>query len=133
MRPFSRIHLRSVCLFASAAYLLAAATPPDFSGNWVLDPSRSQNTNGETIQLTIQEPPGKMVYDRVLRKRNGKELHTKFTCASLSTPCDLEENGHRATVSLWFDGAALMMAKTGGEKQDATTSGGLSSHRTERR
>lgn len=121
MFGLSKIRLRSIYVFTSAAVVFAAAAPPDFSGKWVLDPSRSKGTNGETIQLTIQEPPGQMTYDRVLRERNGKEIHTTFTCANLGTPCDLEENGHKAKVSLWFDGAALMMAKTGGEKQDAST------------
>lgn len=118
MRTVFALSFMAIPLFAGAV-LSFAAGPPDFSGKWVLDPSRSDNTNGETIQLTIQESPGTIVFDRVLREKHGKELHTSFTCANLGSPCDLLENGHKAKVSLWYDGAALMMAKTGGEKRDA--------------
>lgn len=120
MRSLLRLQPIAVLLFAGTARLFAGA-PPDFSGTWVLDPSHSENTNGETIQLTIQEPAGKIIFDRILREKNGKELHTSFTCANLGAPCDVIENGHKAKISLWYDGTALMMAKTGGMKKDATT------------
>ena len=110
-----------VILFSACAVTLWAATPPDFSGKWILDPSRSPDSNGVAIELNIQEPAGKLIYDRILRERNGKKIHTSFTCASIGTSCDLTENGHKGSVSLWYDGAALMMAKSGGESRDAST------------
>ncbi len=121
MRISSTRHLRIIQTFVLAASVSTAATPPDFSGKWVLDASRSQNTNGATIELTIQEPDGKIDYQRTLRERNGKQVQTTFTCAPGGTACELVENGHKAKVSLWYDGSTLMMAKTGGPSHDATT------------
>ena len=86
--------------------LWAAATPPDFSGKWMLEPEPEPGCERRTIEMTIQEPAGKLIYDRILRERNGKKIHTSFTCASIGTSCDLTENGHKAKVSLWYDGAA---------------------------
>ncbi len=121
MRNFSKSNLSPVYLPLLAAALFAATTPPDFSGKWLLDSSRSKDTNGETIQLTIEEPAGKIIYDRTLRDKNGKAVHMSFTCANLGKPCDMEENGHKGTVSLWYDGTALMIAKSGGENKNAFT------------
>jgi hypothetical protein len=112
---------RSVVMLVLVAAASLAATPPDFSGKWVLDGSRSQGTAGEAIQLTIQDTDGKIDYKRTLRERDGKESQMTFSCATMGTACDLDENGHKAKVSLWYDGSALMMAKTGGESHDATT------------
>lgn len=120
MRTLSNWQLRVVPVLFTAS-LLTAANPPDFSGKWALDPSRSQGVNGEVIELNIQEPAGKMIYDRILRERNGKKIHTSFTCDSIGAPCTLTENGKKGSVSLWYDGSALMMAKSGGESQDAST------------
>lgn len=94
---------------------------PDFSGNWRLDPARSQQTNGDTVTLDIQNESGKISYQRVLRERSGRQIVLHFTCAVDGSQCDLDENGHKAKVSLWYDGSALMVLKTGGPKEDETT------------
>lgn len=101
--------------------LASAATPPDFTGKWMLDPQRSQDTNGATIELTIREKSGKMDYNRLLRERDGKQVKTTFKCTPGAKWCKLDENGHKAKVSLWYVGPVLFMAKTGGPSHDATT------------
>jgi hypothetical protein len=121
MHRVASIYLRSVLILGVVVGASLAATPPDFSGNWTLANSRSQGTNGESIELTIQQTDGKIDYRRTLRERNGQQIQMTFTCAPSGANCDLDENGHKAKVSLWYDGSALMMAKTGGESRDATT------------
>lgn len=111
----------AAAFFTFSPALLAAAGPPDFSGNWRLDPSKSQETNGAVITLSIQNDAGKMKYERIVRERDGRQVTARFTCSVDGTQCDLDENGHKAKVSLWYDGSALMMLKTNGAKEDETT------------
>jgi hypothetical protein len=122
MHTVANTSLRAVLILGIALAMSFAATPPDFSGKWILDNSRSQGANGESIELTIQQTTGgKIDYKRILRERDGKQIQMTFTCAADGTTCDLDEDGHKAKVSLWYDGSALVMAKTDGESRDSTT------------
>jgi hypothetical protein len=47
------------CLFLMCASCSLGAQP-DLTGKWVLDPSRSQDTNIAADQLTIQRTSGKL-------------------------------------------------------------------------
>jgi hypothetical protein len=107
--------------FTISPAVFAAAGPPDLNGSWRLDPSKSQETNGAVVTLSIQNDGGKMKYERTVRERNGRQVVARFTCAVDGTQCDFDENGHKAKVSLWYDGSALVILKTNGEKEDATT------------
>lgn len=98
-----------------------AAATPDFSGNWRLDPAKSPEANGAMVTLAIQNEADKLNYERTVRERNGRQLIARFTCAVGGSQCDLDENGHKAKVSLWYDGSALMILKTDGPKEDETT------------
>lgn len=113
--------LTAAALFTISPAVFAAAGPPDFSGNWRLDPAKSQDTNGATVTLSIQNESGKMKYERTVRERNGRQVVARFTCAVGSTQCGFDENGHKAQVSLWYDGSALMILKTNGPREDETT------------
>ncbi|HTU44157.1 MAG TPA: hypothetical protein VMF91_03805 [Bryobacteraceae bacterium] len=108
-------------LFTIAPRVAKAAGSTDFSGNWRLDPSKSPEENGAMVTLAIQNESGKMNYQRTVRERNGREIVARFTCPVDGSQCDLDENGHKAKVSLWYDGSALMMLKTGGPREDETT------------
>lgn len=107
-------------LFTMVTVANALGTP-DFSGNWHLDPARSQETEGATVNLSIRNESGKINYERTLREKNGRQVVARFTCAVDGSQCALDENGHKAKVSLWYDGSALMMLKTDGPKEDETT------------
>jgi hypothetical protein len=108
-------------LFTISPAVFAAAGPPDFSGSWRLDPAKSQETNGAVVTLSIQNDDGKMKYERTARERDGRQMVARFDCAVGSTQCDFDENGHKAKVSLWYDGSALMILKTNGPRDDETT------------
>ncbi len=94
---------------------------PDFSGSWHLDPNKSQDANGATVTLAIQNEAGKINYQRTVRERNGRQIVLRFTCPADGSQCDFDENGHHAKVSLWYDGSALVILKTDGPKEDETT------------
>jgi hypothetical protein len=104
----------------AAPLLIYAGDQPNFSGTWKLDPTRSPGVNG-TITLNIKDEAGKISYQRSIKQTNGKETIARFTCSPGGGECPFDENGHKAKVSLWYDGSALMILKTGGPKQDTTT------------
>lgn len=122
MHSFSRMFSRSLALaLLSLVTSYSRADQPNFSGKWTLDPSKSQDTNGVGIDLTIQQAAGKITYQRIVRERDGKKTKASFTCQPVGTWCEFDENGHKAKVSLWYDGSTLMMAKEGGPSKDAST------------
>jgi hypothetical protein len=109
-----------LALFA-APLLVCASDQPNFSGVWKLDPAQSPSVNGAMITLVIKDESGKISYERSMRQADGKQMVLRFTCSSGGSNCDSDENGHKAKVSLWYNGPALMILKTDGPKQDATT------------
>jgi hypothetical protein len=113
--------IMAASFFTFASVRLYADTPTDFSGNWRLDPVRSPEANGAVITVAIENESGKIHYERTVRERNGRQIVARFTCAADGSQCDFDDNGHKAKVSLWYDGSALMILKTGGEKEDETT------------
>jgi hypothetical protein len=119
-RFLSSISAIALALWA-APWLVGASNQPNFSGTWKLDPARSPGVNGATITLNIKDEAGKISYERLMKQTDGKQMEVRFTCSPGGSQCDFDENGHKAKVSLWYDGSALMILKTKGPKQDATT------------
>ncbi len=117
-------HLALAVLAASVFSLslpAADTTPPNFSGTWQLDSAKSQVRDANSITYTIQDASGKINFDRVIQERDGKNVTSKFSCDTVGTQCDFDENGHKAKVSLWYDGPALVILKTDGPKEDSVT------------
>ena len=101
--------------------LAAAAGPPDYSGTWQLDAAKSPEAAGRAVTLTIQEDSGKINFTRTARERDGREVTSRFSCQPGGTTCEFDEGGHKAKVSLWYDGTALVILKTDGPKEDSVT------------
>ncbi len=110
-----------ISLLVCASAWAHAGDRPNFSGDWQLDTAKSQGLEGETVTLKITDDSGKITYQRSLKKRDGKQYQAHFTCSPGAGECEFNENGHKAKVSLWYDGSALMILKTGGPREDATT------------
>lgn len=110
-----------VLALLAAPLLTVASDQPNFSGTWKLDPAKSPGINGITITLHIKDEAGKISYERTVQQTNGKQTVAHFTCSTGGSNCDFDENGHKAKVSLWYNGPALMILKTSGPKEDATT------------
>lgn len=122
MRHFQRgFLLCGIPLWISLLASPAFSAPTDFVGKWVLDPARTESAKGEAITLSIQEDSGKIDYQRTLRKADGKESRLSFDCQLGGAWCQANEDGHKAKMTVWYDGSALMMAKTDGPGKDATT------------
>jgi hypothetical protein len=99
--------------------LLSAGNQPNFGGTWKLDPAKSPGANGATITLNIKDEAGNITYERSMRQADGKQVEAHFACSPGGKECEFDENGHKAKVSLWYNGAALMILKTNGPKEDA--------------
>lgn len=112
--------LLAASLFVAPS-LRADDTTPNFSGTWQLDASKSPQAEGQNITLTIQDGSGKFDFTRVVHDRDGKETTSTFTCQAGGKECAFDESGHKAKVSLWYDGSALMILKTDGPKEDSVT------------
>ncbi|HXR75714.1 MAG TPA: hypothetical protein VN737_07055 [Bryobacteraceae bacterium] len=113
---------RSVCLalpLLVSGFLLADDTKPNFTGTWELDAAKSQMLRGgESIQLAIQDDSGKIHVIRTTHLADGKDVTTTFECTADGTNCSYEDGGHKAQVSLWYNGPALVVLKTDGPSDD---------------
>lgn len=98
-----------------------AASNPNFSGTWQLDAAKSPDAQGRIMTYTIQDASGKITFTQVVHAADGKDVTSQFTCDTMGTQCDFDDGGHKAHVSLWFSGSALMIMKSDGPKEDSAT------------
>jgi hypothetical protein len=103
---------------ATAASLFAAGT--DFTGHWQIDEAKSKPGPERTMTVDVEQHGDTITFVRQYQDHDGKTATARFTCAVGSNSCDFDENGHKAKVSLWYNGPELVILKTDGEKQDNT-------------
>ena len=118
------LHLALAVLAApliATSVFAGSSGPPNFSGSWQLDAAKSPQAEGRDITLNIQDTSGKINFTRLVHDRDGKEVKSTFTCDTVGTQCVFDEGTHKAKVSLWYDGSALVILKTDGPKEDAVT------------
>jgi hypothetical protein len=93
---------------------------PNFTGNWQMDAAKSQVEDGRLVNLSIENVSNKIKMVRVVREKDGKEVTSQFVCGTGGTECEYDEGGHKAKISLWYNGPALVVLKTEGPKEDAS-------------
>src|SRR4051812_16275295 len=96
------------------------AATSDFTGHWQIDQAKSKPGPEHTISLDVQQQGNTVTFVRQYQEHDGKSATARFTCAVGSNSCDFDENGHKAKVSLWYNGPELVILKTDGEKRDNT-------------
>jgi hypothetical protein len=104
--------------FATATTLSAAGS--DFTGHWQIDQSKSKPGPERTASVEIEQQGDTVAFVRQYQDHDGKSATARFKCAVGSSTCDFDENGHKAKVSLWYNGPELVILKTDGEKHDST-------------
>ncbi|MFL6351864.1 MAG: hypothetical protein ACJ74Z_08450 [Bryobacteraceae bacterium] len=101
--------------------LVAADTgSPNFTGAWQMDAAKSQVLDGRLVTLTLESVSNKLKMVRVVKGKDGKEVTSQFVCGTGGTECEYDEGGHKAKVSVWYNGPALVVLKTEGLKEDAS-------------
>jgi hypothetical protein len=105
-------------MLATTGCLMAAGA--DFTGHWQLDASKSKPGAERTATVEIQQQGNKITFVRQYQDRDDKSATARFTCAVGANSCDYDENGHKAKVSLWYNGPELVILKTDGDKRDST-------------
>lgn len=116
--------LRRFLLALLSLSLLVAADSdkPKLAGTWELDGAKSQLEHSPgTLELVLQDASGKIQFTRTTHTPEGKELVAKFECAPGGPDCAFDEAGHKSKVSLWYQGAALVILKTAGPSDDEVT------------
>lgn len=103
---------------ATAASLSASGV--DYTGHWQVDSSKSKPGPEPTASIDIQEKGDSVTFVRQYQDHDGKAATSRFTCVVGANSCDFDENGHKAKVSLWYNGPELVILKTDGEKHDNT-------------
>ncbi len=111
--------IKSVFVALAAAASLTASGV-DFTGHWQIDSSRSKLGPERTASLDVEQQGDKVTFVRQYQDHDGKSATARFTCVVGSNSCDYDENGHKAKVSLWYNGPELVILKTDGEKHDNT-------------
>lgn len=111
--------LGAVLIAVAAAATLSAASS-DFTGHWQLDQSKSKPGPERTVSVEIEQQGNNVTFVRQYQDRDGKSATARFKCAVGSNSCDFDENGHKAKVSLWYNGPELVILKTDGDKHDNT-------------
>ena len=116
-----------VALTSTKSFLLALGTAAglmaggvDFTGHWQLDQSKSKPGPERTLSVEIEQQGEKVTFVRQYQDHDGKSATARFTCAVGANSCDFDDNGHKAKVSLWYNGPELVILKTDGEKHDNT-------------
>ena len=100
--------------------LFADSGTPNFAGAWEMDSAKSQVADGRLVTLTIENISNKLKMVRVVRDKDGKETTYQFVCPTVGSECEFDEAGHKAKVSVWYNGPALVILKTEGLKEDAS-------------
>jgi len=85
-----------------------------------MDTAKSEVLDGRVITLNIESVQNKLKVVQVVRDKNGKEVSCQFVCETSGGQCEYDEGGHKAKVSLWYNGPALVVLKTDGQKEDAS-------------
>lgn len=109
-----------------AMALASSATPPDFTGHWQIDAAKSKAGAEQTVSLDLKQQGDAITFTRVFEDEHRKQATSHFTCSLGQKKCDFDENGHKASVSLWYNGPELVVLKTNGDKHDSTVEWHLS-------
>ncbi len=114
--------LLALPLFFVSLLLAADSDKPKLAGSWELDTAKSQLEHSPgAVEVVLQDTSGKIQFTRTTHNSEGKESVAKFECAPGGPDCAFDEAGHKSKVSLWYQGASLVILKTDGPSDDEVT------------
>jgi hypothetical protein len=95
-----------IVLFASVALADGASDHVKLTGTW----QPVEGTDGVTWTL---ENTSNAV--KITQSQNGQKV-SEFECNVAGKECEISDNGHKAKVSMWFNGAKLVELETRGSE-----------------
>lgn len=98
----------STLLLAGSAFAADDAARAKLAGKW-----QQSEGNGETRSTWTLENMGDSIH---IVNSNPTETIEEFDCNTLGKECAVKNGGHKSTVSLWFNGAALVELETKGKE-----------------
>jgi hypothetical protein len=96
-------------LLVAPAVLAQDSDRPNLAGKWQIDPARSEGANGATLNIQTKDDDS---LHYLLESHNGETA--EFQCTTDGTECAMTDGGRKAKVSLWYNGASLVMMETKG-------------------
>jgi hypothetical protein len=98
---------RSIGLLALSLCAAMAADRPELNGTWQFD-SSSAESKFKTETLVIHQTEDSVEISKDRTARNGKESKDDIQCNTMGQECKLKN----AQVSLWYNGAMLVLVET---------------------
>jgi hypothetical protein len=103
-------------LVLAAAPLRAAERKPNLSGKWKLDASRTESgPNDKALSLLIEDGD-RDIHVKETRGPDSREDISEFTCGKMGKECPMQDGREKAYVSVYYNGAVLVVLKTHGRK-----------------
>lgn len=99
------------CLAAAVCSCAIASDRPALSGNWEMDAAHSQvadaKLKGQTWAITQHDDS--MEISETLTDTGGKQHTVVIQCGTEGQDCKVKENGQATSVSMYYNGDALVM------------------------
>jgi hypothetical protein len=102
------------------ACLELSADAPDLSGRWQLDSSKSKFVDEKTLDLDIEQQGNQITINRTYQDEDGKQVSAHLACTFDGKQCEFDDHGHKAKLSVWYDGSTMVLLKTDGDKREST-------------
>ncbi len=93
------------CGLLAPAILAQSADKPDVAGNWQIAASRD-----DSVTLSIAAKDNDSLH--YVESHNGATL--EFDCTTDGAECAMTDGGHKAKVSVWYNGDSLVVMETKG-------------------
>jgi hypothetical protein len=112
--------MRTLLLISVSAVVAVAGDKPNLSGAWQWNPSKSDFHSARLTGLTwvIDQKESTFHLSETERHPDGKEIKTDFDCTTDGKECSINAKGEPASVSLWFNGPALVEMLSKGHNRE---------------
>lgn len=88
----------------------------DLSGTWKLDSAHSQTIQARKDLVLVIDEQDQNIHIKEIRGPRVKEDVSNFTCNTLGKECAMQDGAGKAEVSVYYNGAALVVLKTHGRR-----------------
>ena len=88
----------------------------DLSGTWKLDSAHSQTTLTRKDLVLVIDEQDQNIHLKEIRGPRAKEDVSNFTCNTMGKECAMQDGTNKAQVSVYYNGADLVVLKTHGRR-----------------